>query len=120
MILPCLPDEMPVPLDAVGAGWTGLTAIVRPLDTVELAQWADGVKDLGQLETLFALVKARLLRLEGAEIAGADGAAVPFDPKQPPHWRAYFSVARDGPMAVRAIADALMARTTLTPAAADF
>lgn len=112
--LPILPDELRVPLDkieidgVVVGEYPGAVAVARPFDLIEASKWNDafpGATSRSLAAT--TLVFDQLIRIEGLEMQGKDGAPVPFDPSNPAHKKSL-------PMAIRsAIYLALRTRATL-------
>jgi hypothetical protein len=109
-----LPDEMKVDLSGCKPEgcWTGITAIVRPLDAEEASKWLDAFPATDAPNAgAHALVRQQLLRLEPVTMGEDDATEVPFDPKNPKHFESAFAPSRGGIAAIQAIWVALLGRT---------
>jgi hypothetical protein len=107
MRISLLPETIRIDLSPVDAAlWGGIVAIVRPVDVEEFSRWLDQFpgEDAAR-ESAVILVKAQLLRMEGADVEG-----VPFDPKDPKHFRSVFSLKRKGVAGVLLIYNELLSR----------
>lgn len=86
MLLPVLPDELRV--DLAPHGLPGVVAVLRPFDIEDKARWFDAVGgNIESHEAAVVAVRRQLIALEGVTAQRADGAAEPFDAKNPAHVR---------------------------------
>ena len=82
-----LPDEIAIPLD--DAGFSGVVAVVRPLDVIDASKWRDAfpAESGGRNTAANELVRAQVIRIDGMVMKAADGRLAPYDPKNPQHFR---------------------------------
>lgn len=86
IVLRLIPDEVEIPLGERSKDFEGAVAVVRSLDIEEHAKITDGFGKGGVQTAALAIIRDRLVRIDGLGLQDRYGKIEPFDRKNALHW----------------------------------
>lgn len=86
VVIQMIPDEIEIPLGERRKDFEGAVAMVRSLDIEEHAKITDGFGKGGVQTAALAIIRDRLVRIDGLGMQDRYGKVEPFDRKNALHW----------------------------------